>query len=430
MAQTGASTPQDNSQIDLSAGFVPKQPAAASTNVDLSAGLTPKIAAPTGPTIGPSPKSSDIPEFGYPGQTPAERLSMPIVKLLIPIHEVLEKATSLTPQGRAEHPIMAKVGELADNIQELLTGGQSAGKPMGTTSGFLNNPVTAALSAGPGIVEAAPEAVEALSAGAKNASNAFEEGASGLNRVVNPFRRVEAADESFAARPMTSSGNAAAGTQAVKNVAGGATEAAGVTPTTSASLRDVWNEPIASREAVAKGYYKQLDAASDNQWTANQTALQNVRREIQMKGGLSEDVDNALNARKTRLEWQQDQILDKLPPGTAEAAKANWVQKSRLEDIQDIFNKKSNVSGVHPDLVAPELQGKLPPEKYNFKGIAKDLNAMDPTELTTALGKEGAQKLVGAVNLAAKEGWATGKAMAAIRFALSAAGFGAIGHFI
>jgi hypothetical protein len=68
--------------------------------------------------------------------------------------------------------------------------------------------------------------------------------------------------------------------------------------------------------------------------------------------------------------------------------------------------------------------------KFARKHIAKDLNAMDPRELTTALGKEGAQKLVGAVNLAAKEGWATGKAMAAIRFALSAAGFGAIGHFI
>ena len=109
-------------------------------------------------TVSAAPKASDIPTFGYPGQTPEERLTMPLIKgVLIPLHDVLEKATSMTPAGREEHPIMAKIGDLADNIQELLTGGQSAGKPMGTRSGLINNPVTTAMAAAPGLAEAAPK---------------------------------------------------------------------------------------------------------------------------------------------------------------------------------------------------------------------------------------------------------------------------------
>jgi len=264
------------------------------------------------------------------------------------------------------------------------------------------------------------------------AASTASDAASAAKQVVAPT--AEIAGEEFSTRPIVRTApNAAAGTQAVKNIAQQTTEAAGGAPTTGepVSLREVWQEPIAAREAVAKGYYKQLDAASNNEWTANENALNNVRKEIRMKGGLSEDMDDALNARKTRLEWQQEQILDKVPAGTAEAAKANWIQKSRLEDLQDIFNKKSNVTGVHPDMVTPELKGKLPPEKYNFKGIAKDLNAMDPDDLTTALGsKKAAQDLVSTVNLAAKQGWATGKATAAVRLALQATGLGTVGHFI
>lgn len=374
-------------------------------------------------SISATPKSSDIPWTGESWMTPEQKLSVPLVKVLLPVLDVLEKAQTTTPVGRHEHPVMSRIGDLANHIEELLTGGQSgpAGKPMGTKYGIVNNPLTSVIAAAPGAAEAVPAAASDVA-----------DAASSLRRV-NPFRKVQVADEAFSTRPFISTAsNEAAGTQAVKNIASQATEAAGKTATAPGSLREVWQEPIAARQSVAKGYYKQLDAASNNEWTANENALNNVRKEIRMKGGLSDDMDQALNARKTRLEWQQEQILDKVPAGTSEAAKSNWTQKSRLEDLQDIFNKKSNVTGVHPDLVTPELQGKLPPEKYNFKGIAKDLNTMDPADLTQALGgnKAAAQQLIGAVNLAAKEGWATAKATAAVRIALRAAGYGVLGHVI
>src|SRR5208282_959511 len=129
--QTAPTPPPGFTPVDSAAAAPPPPPGF--SPVDGSS-----AAATQQPTISPAPKASDIPTFGYEGQPPAERLSMPLVKLLIPLHEVLEKATSMTPAGRAEHPIMAKIGDLADNVQELLTGGQSAGKPIGTRSGIIN----------------------------------------------------------------------------------------------------------------------------------------------------------------------------------------------------------------------------------------------------------------------------------------------------
>lgn len=243
---------------------------------------------------------------------------------------------------------------------------------------------------------------------------------------------ADVADETFSTRPLFRTGpNEEAGTSAVRTIADRATESAGGTPSgTPGSLRDVFDEAVDSREAVAKTHYKALDDASGNQWTANDNALRNVRREIQMKGGLNEDTDIKLNATKQRLEWQQEQIIDKavkngMPADVAQQARANWTQKSRLEDLQDIFNKKSNVSGPRPEMATPGV--KLPPETYNFKAIAKDLNAMDPDDLTTALGKDGARDLTTAVNLAAKQSWSAGKGAAAIRLVLQGIGLGHIG---
>jgi hypothetical protein len=257
--------------------------------------------------------------------------------------------------------------------------------------------------------------------------------AAAAKQVISPS--AEVAGESFATRPIRSGANVEAGTQAVQNIAEDTTKSTGATPTSKpTSLRDIFNEPVQAKTAVAQPFYDALDKASNNQWTANQKALVNVQRDIQMKGGINEDVDAALNARKLQLEWQQEQILDKVPKGTASAARDAWYAKSRLEDVQTIFNKKANVSGPRPEMAKPGVKG-IPAEQYNWKGIAKDLNAMDPHDLQVALGsKETAQNLVTTANLAAKQGWATAKAIAAIKGVLqlvgASHGVGALTHLI
>lgn len=55
-----------------------------------------------------------------------------------------------TQEGRKEHPVLSRVGDVTRGVKELLTGGQSAGIPLGSKSGILNNPITStvALAAG------------------------------------------------------------------------------------------------------------------------------------------------------------------------------------------------------------------------------------------------------------------------------------------
>ena len=88
-----------------------------------------------------------------------------------------------------------------------------------------------------------------------------------LSKVVNPFREkvaasaakqaisptTQVAGETFSTRPVRSGVNQDAGTQAVRNIADQTTSAAGAVPSGQpTSLRDVFQEPIAAREAVAR----------------------------------------------------------------------------------------------------------------------------------------------------------------------------------
>ena len=227
---------------------------------------------------------------------------------------------------------------------------------------------------------------------------------------INPFRKVTLGGEQMAPRPLAgATANAPAATQAVKNIAGAASTDAGGLPISHAtSLRDMWQEPVASLEAKAKPYYAALDAASNGEWTSIDNGLKNVEREIRMKGGaISDAAEQELQAKKIRLQMQQEQILDKLPPDTAQKAKAAWYDKSRLEDLGDAFTR--GVVGQRPETVAPGAGIPGAAEKFDFKKVAKALNGMDPDDITRALGGDRAkmQQLVTAVNAGAKEGLLT-----------------------
>jgi hypothetical protein len=197
MAPTASQTAlQSQPPIDLSAGLVPK--ALPSGGVDISAGLVPISStisnAQPQATIGPQPKVSDV-DSGAMAQAfapnnPIEqagiRLSMPLVKALADLHDKLRDTETMTQEGAQQHPIQAKIGELANSINELLLGGQSAGKPMGTREGILNNPVTSLMAVAPGAAEEAPEAAEAVgSAISKGAQTA-----KGIGKVIPSAERA------------------------------------------------------------------------------------------------------------------------------------------------------------------------------------------------------------------------------------------------
>jgi hypothetical protein len=255
--------------------------------------------------------------------------------------------------------------------------------------------------------------------------------ASKASEAISPT--AEVAGEQFATRPLRSKPNEAAGTKAVQNVAADVTKSAGATPTIPSSIRDVFDEPAQTIEANSKALYKQIDDATGGKFQPNADKLANVRLKIRDSSGIDPDLDDKLLAQKTRLEWQQEKMFDDaeangVPRDTVEQARTLWKQKSALEDLGDIFNKKSNVSGPRPELVQTGVEG-LPAEQYNFKGIANDINAMDPQRLKLALGKDGSQQLTTAVNLAAKKGFLASKFVKAVgSIALRVAGYGMAGE--
>lgn len=68
------------------------------------------------------------------------------------VSKITQPIENYTEEGRKEHPVLAKIGDLTKDVKELIGGGQAAGKPMGSSEGIANSPVT-------GLI-AAPEASE------------------------------------------------------------------------------------------------------------------------------------------------------------------------------------------------------------------------------------------------------------------------------
>lgn len=339
-------------------------------------------------TIGPAPKASDIPTFGYPGQTPEERLTMPLIKgVLIPLHDVLEKATSMTPAGREEHPIMAKIGDLADNIQELLTGGQSAGKPMGTRSGLLNNPVTMAMAAAPGAAEAAPGVVDAAAQGARDA-------ASLPSKLVNPFRAQRQA--------MTAADEAANAIAADSKVAAGAAPSeAGMRPALDTHIANIAARERAAYDSInaaagtdMKSLYDKrelLQDALDDPTTANSDTLMERMKDVENQIQNGEN-----NASKGGVDVQK----------ALKQAKADTQQRYAVQEVKrQLFNNESVVKGnaahgadeeINIDAAIKAVEKLDKPSRYAPEGT--------PSRLEQAMGKDGADEFVKALYDAQKAG--------------------------
>jgi hypothetical protein len=268
---------------------------------------------------------------------------------------------------------------------------------------------------------------------------ALSDAASAVKSAVT--RPAEVAGTEMATRPVLSA-STEAGTQAVKNVASDVAE--GTEP--AASLRDTFQPAQESAKQTAKSYYKVADDATGGQLQPVLDKIDNISKAI--RRGVDPDAFERLTAQKAELQAHVNDLIDeaqttttktqvpegaepldsenplqmsesKTPngldvKGSLDKAKAFWTHQSALDDLNDLFNKKSNVSGPRPSQVLPNVQG-VPKETINFRNLASDINTFDPERLQEALTPPGsspaagqlrAQQLTTAVNLAAKEGWA------------------------
>ena len=109
-------------------------------------------------TIGAAPKTS----IGNVISRVADISTNPVKAIGDALDDVTSKIENYTQEGRAEHPALARIGDLTRGAKELLTGGQSAGKPLGTSQGVLNSPVTQAIASAPGAAELGAAAEDRL----------------------------------------------------------------------------------------------------------------------------------------------------------------------------------------------------------------------------------------------------------------------------
>ena len=142
---------------------------------------------PQGPTIGAQPTTENA-AAGANLALPKEvqPLTMPLVKGLIAAHDKLRDLENMTQEGRAAHPILAQVGDVANRIEGLLTGNPThpeAGIGTGK-EGLLTNPVTSTLIPGS---EGAPVLAEGLEAGA----NAIKGGVQAAKDLVSGSKAAE-----------------------------------------------------------------------------------------------------------------------------------------------------------------------------------------------------------------------------------------------
>jgi hypothetical protein len=188
-----------------SGSVIPQLPAGFTLGNSAGANGAGPPAPPPGFTLGngtPPPAATTQTSLPTIGSAPssAGRIARGVMQIPTDLPGVLGDAfdsvrqdiDSYTPEGRREHPILSRIGDVMDNAKEILLGGQSAGKPEGTRSGFLN-PYTMMMLGAPGAEEALPAGIEKLEAavnGVKAARAAkTAEAATGIAEV-NPEQFV------------------------------------------------------------------------------------------------------------------------------------------------------------------------------------------------------------------------------------------------
>lgn len=154
------------------------------------------------------------------------------------------------------------------------------------------------------------------------------------------------------------------------------------------SVRSSFEKASNTVLAKSKDLYAQVDAATGGAWSANEQALQNVTLKLQnTTGTLPDEQELDLLAKKTRLEWQQSALLDKMvekgvPQETIDAAKANYKKAMALADV-DAAIKSSTVPGAETNASIAEKESADPK-----KLLGRLTKLLDSGRLQQALGND------------------------------------------
>ncbi len=309
---------------------------AAGGNIDTS--------APKGPTIGPIAKASDMPTFGESWMTPEQRITMPLAKVLIAAHDKLKEAAAFTHEGKAAHPVQAKLGEIADRIEGFLFGGATQGESkIGTGEyGMLTNPAMAALLPG---AEGEPAAAALVRSGGNVVREGMQvlkggkaaEETPGLIKQVLKGKEVAQAPAKSAIQEATGAGEGAKLLEGNKSIV---------------------DKPIQDLFAKERAAYAKQDKVAGFDMKALQDKLENTQERISNLADTEEDM-----AMEAKLEKSRTAIMDKIAEAKTqlkqagvdpEEAEGIYKQRKAGEDF-----KKAIVQHVSSDGQSINVDGLL-----------------------------------------------------------------------
>jgi hypothetical protein len=383
----------------------------AANNGQAPAAVAPTQAAPPQATIGPTPKASDMPTFGESWQTPEQRLTMPLVKGLVMLHDKLRDIENFTQEGRKAHPIQAKIGDLANNIEGLLVGNESHPETgIGSGKyGILNNPITGLLLPGGEGAPAAFEAMEGAGSAIKSGVQAAKGAITGSKTAKSAAGIVEQIKQgaNIAQEPAKQAvrGAVEVNNPMLKGVAEDEPGREWITETVrgapsdakllegNKSIVDEHLESLSKKENLA---YQKQDAATGFDMKALHEKLANTEDQIRQLTETEEDV-----AKEAKLEKARTAIIDKIQDANArlreagiDPNEADAIFKSRKagEDF-----KKALVQNVSADGEAVNVEGLLnAAKKLRFSKYGDRLEQF--------MGKEGANNFMQQLQDAQKAG--------------------------
>jgi hypothetical protein len=228
----------------------------------------------------------------------------------------LKEWAGLTQEGKVQHPIQAEIGQLADRIKQMTVGGVGGGLNMKT--GFLNNPITALISAAPS--DEAINATRSVVSGAKDIATA-------------PFT---AAKETEAGRAITQTLAPETANATLATTRGAATT--GGAATTSITNQDVIQHAADMDIKLTPAQALQTSAAKSEQTLGEEALLTGSK------------IKEAAAVEKGKLADQIEQFQDKLDPQRVgmSAEQAGEHLQNSAEVSRSVL--KENVNNAYSDV--------------------------------------------------------------------------------
>ena len=230
--------------------------------------------------------------------------------------------------------------------------------------------------------------------GAFGAPEAGELAGEGVDVAATQAAKAAKAVSSAASKPFDVHSIQAPLQQGVRAVLDTVAKDAGVTPSPSASIRDVAGQVADAVIARSKSAYQTLDTATGGRFQRFEDALRNVNQKLRETAGLDDENEEALLKRKTEIEQSQQDVFDQakaagVDPKLVDSARADWKQAQSLYDLDNQI--KMSAGGMRPELAGPTSSPEVLDPRKAFDRFNKLYNS---GRLQQAVGQSQSEAII------------------------------------